>query len=54
MEAALTAENHEDSGLNLIFTLRDIYINPNLNPLTKFFSSRGTEFKDILWKISQE
>ena len=35
--------------------MRDIYINPNLNPLTKFISSsRSTEFKDILpWNISQ-
>ena len=32
-----------------------IYINYNLNPLTKFTSSnRSTEFKDILpWNISQ-
>ena len=54
MAAALAAENHVDKwGLNLIFIMRDIYINSNLNPLTKFFSSRGTEFKDILRKISQ-
>ena len=35
--------------------MRDIYINPNLNPLTKFTnSSRSTELKDILpWNISQ-
>ena len=35
--------------------MRDIYINSNLNPLTKFTSSsRSTEFKDILpWDISQ-
>ena len=35
--------------------MRDIYINSNLNPLTKFTSSsRSTEFKDILpWNISQ-
>ena len=41
--------------LNLILTMRDIYINSNLNPLTKFTSSsRSTEFKDILlWNISQ-
>ena len=34
---------------------RDIYINPNLNWLTKFTRrSRSTEFKDIfLWIISQ-
>ena len=40
--------------LDLILTIRDIYINVNLSPLTKFTSSsRSTEFKDILpWKIS--
>ena len=41
--------------LDLIYSLRDIYINANLNPLTKFTSSiRSTELKDILsWNISQ-
>ena len=41
--------------LDLIVTKRDIYINSNLNPLTKFTrSSRSTEFKEIfLWNISQ-
>ena len=41
--------------LDLIFTMRDTYINSNLNPLIKFpSSSRSTEFKDILpWNISQ-
>ena len=41
--------------LDLILTMRDIYINSNLNPLTKFISSsRSTEFKDMLWwSISQ-
>ena len=41
--------------LDLILTMRDIYINSNQNPLTKFISSsRSTEFKDILpWNISQ-
>ena len=41
--------------LDLIFSMRDIYINSNLNPLTKFTSSsRSTEFEDILiWDISQ-
>ena len=41
--------------LNLTLTMRDIYINSNLNPLTKFTSnSRSTELKDILpWNISQ-
>ena len=41
--------------LDLILMTGDIYINSNLNPLTKFTSSsRGTKFKDILpWKIFQ-
>ena len=41
--------------LDLIFSMRDIYINSNLNALTKFTSSsRSTKFKDILpWNISQ-
>ena len=41
--------------LDLIFTMRDIYINSNLNTLTKFTSSsRSTEFNDILpRKISE-
>ena len=41
--------------LDLIFSMRDIYINSNLDPLTKFTSSsRSTKFKDILlWNISQ-
>ena len=41
--------------LYLIFSTRDIYINSNLNPLTKFCSSSGSiKFKDILpWNISQ-
>ena len=40
---------------NLILTMRDIYIDSNLNTLTKFTSSRrSTDFKDILpGKISQ-
>ena len=39
---------------DLILTIRDIYINSNVNPLTKFTSSRSTEFKDILaWNISE-
>ena len=34
--------------LDLVFSMRDIYINFNLNPLTKFTSSsRSTKFKDI-------
>ena len=42
-------------GLELIFTMMNIYINSNLNPLTKFFSgSRNTKFENILpWNISQ-
>ena len=41
--------------LNLILTMRDIYINSNLNPGIKFTnSSRSIEFKDILpWNIPQ-
>ena len=41
--------------LNLIPTMRDVCISSNLNPLTKFASSRrSTEFKDILpWNISE-
>ena len=40
--------------LDMILTMRDIYINSNLNPLTKFTSrSRITESKDILpWNIA--
>ena len=40
---------------DLIFTMTNIYSNDNLNPPTKFTSSRrNTEFKDIrLWNISQ-
>ena len=35
--------------LDLIFSMRDIYINSNLNPNSEFTSSsRSTEFKDIL------
>ena len=40
--------------LDLILTMRDIYIHSNLKTLTKFASSRSTEFRDILpWNISQ-
>ena len=48
--------------LDLILTMRDIYINSNLNPLIKLTSSsRSTEFKDIPnrttlkwpWRMSQ-
>ena len=41
--------------LDLMFSKWKIYINSNLNPLTKFTrSSRSTEFKDILpWIFSQ-
>ena len=40
---------------DLIFSMGDIYINSNPNPLTKFTSSsRSTQLKDILpWNISQ-
>ena len=41
--------------LDMIFSMRDIYINSSPNPLTKFTSSgRSNEVKDILpWNISQ-
>ena len=41
--------------LDLILTMRDIYISSNLNTFTKFTSSsKSTEFKDILpWNIPQ-
>ena len=41
--------------LDLILSMRDIYINFNLSPLSKFTSrNRSMEFKDILqWNISQ-
>ena len=41
--------------LDLIFTMRDRYINSNLDPLTKFStSSKNNKFKDNLpWNISQ-
>ena len=39
--------------LGLIFTMRDVYINSNLNPLTKF-TTTTTKFEDTLpWIISQ-
>ena len=40
---------------DLTLTVRDIYINSNLSPITKSLSSsRSTEFKDILpWNISE-
>ena len=57
MVAARAAEKHGDElgRFDLILKMRDLYINSNLNPLTKFTSSsRSTEFKDILpGKISQ-
>ena len=55
MVAAQGAENNGDEwGLTWYF-LWGIYINSNLNQLTKFTSSsRSTKFKDILpWNISQ-
>ena len=41
--------------LDLILSIRDMYIYSHLNPLIKFTSSsKNTEFKDILsWNISQ-
>ena len=40
--------------IDLIFSMRDIHINSNLNPLTKFTSSSiSTKLKDIVpWNIS--
>ena len=40
---------------DLILLIRNIYINSNLNPFTKFTSSsRSTKFKEIIsWNISQ-
>ena len=40
---------------DLMLTMRDIYINSDLNPLTKFTSSsRSAEFKNILpWNNSE-
>ena len=44
MAAAQAAENHGDKvRFDLIFIMRDKYINFNLNPLTKFTTSRTTE-----------
>ena len=42
--------------LDLIFSMRDIYNNSNLNQLTKFTSSsRSNEFKDTLqWNLSKD
>ena len=40
--------------LDLIITMRDTYINSNLDPLTKFSSSsRSTKFKDKFFFLSQ-
>ena len=43
------------AALDLIFSMKDTYINSNLNPLIKFTSSsRSIKLKDILlWNISQ-
>ena len=50
MTAVQAAESHADEwGLGLILMTRAIYINSNLNPLTKITSSsRSTKFKDIV------
>ena len=50
MAATQAADNHgHEWGFDLIFIMRDVYINSNLNPPTKFTSSsRSTKFKDIL------
>ena len=55
MAAAQSAENQGDEcGRDLIFSMRDIYINSNLSTRKKFTSSRrSTELKEILpWNIS--
>ena len=40
--------------LDLIFSMKDIYINSNLNPLTKYTSSsRSTKLKGIIYNIAQ-
>ena len=41
--------------VDMVFSMRDIYVSSNRNPFTKFTSSsRSTELKDILlWNISQ-
>ena len=44
MAAAQQAENHGD---DLIFSMTNIYINSNLNPLVKFTSSISTKLKDL-------
>ena len=56
MTAAQAAENHGNKlGLfGLILSMRDIYINSNQYPKSKFTSSnRSTDFKYTLWNISQ-
>ena len=54
MAAAQTAEIHE-MRLELILTMRNMYISSSLSPLKKYISiSRSTKFKNILqWNISQ-
>ena len=55
MAPAKAVDNQGDAWGLTWYTMRVIYINFNLNPLTKFnSSSRSTKFKDILtWNISQ-
>ena len=54
MAAAQVAKNH-GMRIDLVLMMSNIYINSNLNRLTKFTSSsKITQFKDILfWNISQ-
>ena len=40
--------------LDLIFTMRDIYINFKLDPLTKCSSSRGTIFFSLIRNLSDD
>ena len=55
MAAAQATENHGDEWDLTWYFQWGIYVNSNLNPLTKFTSnSRSMEFKDNLpWNISQ-
>ena len=54
-KAVQVTENHGDEWGFTWYLRWGIYTShSNLNPLTKFTSSRGNEFKDILpWNISQ-
>ena len=55
MTAAQAAKNHEDKCDYLIITMRNIYINSNLELYTKFGGNNGrTKFTESLpWNISK-